>query len=493
MSNSQKDKQRLLNYFKQHISDRWFEKYYGALMCPIFVQGYYAVVGSDRNSRFAMAHGMFFQNWTSSREFDWMWNIEEMKNGRQKLFRELERDNTFGQKFYEDYLKNWKKFDLAVKGEELIDYKKLSSEELRDHLLNLIKYGEGQAQGYVVDCLLSFLGEDWFESQVNKYSKHKSTKKELNILRDPTHRTFVNEAGLMVAKAACLKSKNKKIDKYLNELVKNYYWIENNYLKVNPKTKKQFLEEIDQIKDACHKYQEEKNRIRNNLKKKKEIYKKIKASKLLKAFVQMADDFTFIQDCRKQVVLRLNHFIFLHLKELASRLDFDQELIFYIVPSEFNDFLERPDKFIEIARERQRGCLVIFDKDGYAIFTRSELRDVDLSNFFKDYSKINQVKGTPACPGRVRGIARVILGSDQFTNLREGDVLITNQTTPDFVPLMKKAAAVVAEQGGVTSHAAIVSRELGVTCVVGAKDAMRIFKDGDSVEVDAERGVVKKL
>ena len=66
-------------------------------------------------------------------------------------------------------------------------------------------------------------------------------------------------------------------------------------------------------------------------------------------------------------------------------------------------------------------------------------------------------------------------------------------TTPDFVPAMKKAAAIVTEQGGITSHAAIVSRELGVPCVIGTKIATRVLKDGDLVEVDANKGIVRKV
>ena len=66
-------------------------------------------------------------------------------------------------------------------------------------------------------------------------------------------------------------------------------------------------------------------------------------------------------------------------------------------------------------------------------------------------------------------------------------------TTPDFVPAMRNAAAIVTDEGGVTSHAAIVSREMNKPCIIGTKIATQVFKDGDVVEVDAEKGVVRKL
>jgi len=66
-------------------------------------------------------------------------------------------------------------------------------------------------------------------------------------------------------------------------------------------------------------------------------------------------------------------------------------------------------------------------------------------------------------------------------------------TRPEFVPLMKKAAAIITDEGGITSHAAIISREMNIPCIIGTKIATKIFKDGDLVEVDADKGIVKIL
>jgi pyruvate,water dikinase len=96
-------------------------------------------------------------------------------------------------------------------------------------------------------------------------------------------------------------------------------------------------------------------------------------------------------------------------------------------------------------------------------------------------------------PGLVRGAVKIILNPTDMAKMKQGDVLVAIATNPDVVPAMKKAAAIVTEQGGVTCHAAIVSRELGIPCVIGTKIATRVLKDGDEVEVDAARGIVKKL
>ena len=77
--------------------------------------------------------------------------------------------------------------------------------------------------------------------------------------------------------------------------------------------------------------------------------------------------------------------------------------------------------------------------------------------------------------------------------LEIGDILVSPMTRPELMPAVKRAAAIVTDEGGITCHAAIVSRELGIPCIIGTKNATRILKDGDKVEVDANHGVVKIL
>jgi len=101
------------------------------------------------------------------------------------------------------------------------------------------------------------------------------------------------------------------------------------------------------------------------------------------------------------------------------------------------------------------------------------------------------VKGAPASPGVGSGTV-VIVSSDprEINHVQEGDVLVTEMTTPDFVPAMKRARAIVTDKGGRTCHAAIVSRELGVPCIVGAGNATSVLKVGQKVTVNATEGKV---
>ena len=100
------------------------------------------------------------------------------------------------------------------------------------------------------------------------------------------------------------------------------------------------------------------------------------------------------------------------------------------------------------------------------------------------------VRGLGAAPGQAIGAVRLLRSLDEAKKLAVGDVLVTHMTSPDWVPLMRKAAAIVTDSGGMTCHAAIVSRELGIPCVVGTGEATKRLRDGELVTVDATQGTV---
>ncbi len=105
---------------------------------------------------------------------------------------------------------------------------------------------------------------------------------------------------------------------------------------------------------------------------------------------------------------------------------------------------------------------------------------------------VELVHGLPASPGAAAGRTEIILHPSDIVNLKEGEILVAEMTTPDFVPAMKRSAAIVTDRGGRTCHAAIVSRELGVPCVVGTGNATKVLKEKQLVTVDGFQGKVYK-
>lgn len=112
-------------------------------------------------------------------------------------------------------------------------------------------------------------------------------------------------------------------------------------------------------------------------------------------------------------------------------------------------------------------------------------------NSLADYGSLSEISGKVGSSGKATGPVKKILHSSEISDFKEGQVLVAVYTAPEFVPAMKKAVAIVTDTGGITCHAAIVSRELKIPCVIGTKIATQVLKDGDIVEVDAEKGLIR--
>jgi phosphoenolpyruvate synthase/pyruvate phosphate dikinase len=103
-----------------------------------------------------------------------------------------------------------------------------------------------------------------------------------------------------------------------------------------------------------------------------------------------------------------------------------------------------------------------------------------------------EIKGSIAFMGVAKGTVRIVKSVKDLPKVKDGDILVTNMTTPNYLVAMKRAVAFVTDEGGITCHAAIVAREMKKPCIIGTKIATKILKDGDLVEVDANKGVVRK-
>jgi len=106
---------------------------------------------------------------------------------------------------------------------------------------------------------------------------------------------------------------------------------------------------------------------------------------------------------------------------------------------------------------------------------------------------VMEFSGTCASPGNVIAEAIVLHSPKEIGKMKEGRILVTGMTTPEFVPAIGKAIAIITNEGGITSHAAIVSREFGIPCVVGTNIATKRISDGDLVEIHAASGVIKVI
>lgn len=161
--------------------------------------------------------------------------------------------------------------------------------------------------------------------------------------------------------------------------------------------------------------------------------------------------------------------------------------------SELDGFLADPSSFAPVIRQRASDYASLFDLDPPFVINGTVPPLSQWSHRDRTVHRVGRgatLRGIPGCPGRAEGRARVILDPADAALLEPGDVLVAPITDPAWTPLFVPAAAVVVDVGAQMSHAVIVSRELGIPCVVSVTDATRKIPDGSTVVVDGTAGVV---
>jgi len=148
---------------------------------------------------------------------------------------------------------------------------------------------------------------------------------------------------------------------------------------------------------------------------------------------------------------------------------------------------------IKILKERYKHYIYfnhkIFTNISFEEFTKK----LHLKVKKEKITQTNEIKGQIGMSGVVTGKIRVIIKRENIVDLKTGEILVSPMTTMDFMPAMRKAAAIITDEGGITCHAAIIARELKKPCIIGTKIATKIFKTGDYVEVDATKGIVRRI
>lgn len=183
-------------------------------------------------------------------------------------------------------------------------------------------------------------------------------------------------------------------------------------------------------------------------------------------------------------------------EEIANRIGCELKDISFMLEEEVVDFLDNgnvvPKNTIE---DRKKGFVIYFTPEGrIECKTGNDIKPaLNILGLTVTEEVSEEIKGVPASRGKARGFVKLVKGVSDLIKVRKGDILVAVATHPDYVPAMQRAVAIVTDEGGITSHAAIVSRELGLPCIVGTKNATKSLKDGDEIDVDAFSGIIRKI
>jgi len=166
----------------------------------------------------------------------------------------------------------------------------------------------------------------------------------------------------------------------------------------------------------------------------------------------------------------------------------------FLSPEEFSLYLTRkkmPEK--KEIKKRSEWCIFWSIKGGDKVTFSTDKKDKNIVKNLLDINteKVDTIKGSPAFLGKAKGRVCIVNSTKDIDKIKTDDILVSVNTNPSLMPAVLKCKAIVTDEGGITCHAAIISREMKKPCVTGTKNATKVLKDGMMVEVDANTGIVK--
>ncbi len=210
--------------------------------------------------------------------------------------------------------------------------------------------------------------------------------------------------------------------------------------------------------------------------------------------LHVAQELVYTKAYRKDCLYHFFYCLEPFLKEAAKRLGLTLRQIRRFTPDELVAALQAGKADADELNRRWQGHAYHVKGKKVRILTGKQADDfmqsLDVEKTAEN-ANVRELFGDCACPGFAKGTVRKIERPSDMPKMQKGDVLVAHATNPDIVPAMKLAAAIITNVGGLTCHAAIVSRELKIPCIVGTKIATKILRDGDLVEVDANKGIIK--
>ncbi|MBI5037343.1 MAG: hypothetical protein HZC01_01360 [Candidatus Kerfeldbacteria bacterium] len=217
----------------------------------------------------------------------------------------------------------------------------------------------------------------------------------------------------------------------------------------------------------------------------------------IQTMVSVIDQAAIWQDNRKQHILRTIGYVGLVIHEIHRRVSIDERYLYQLGVREVLELraIRELKRIRGVLIERYRsGCFVV--TEGLQEYIASGPQYRQLNQRYQHAATTttsNDLHGSSATMGTAIGRAVICRNLASLKNVRRGDIIIASMTRPEYMPALRKAVGIVTDEGGITCHAAIVSRELGIPCIVGTQYATKVFKDGDMIEVRANHGIVRKI
>ena len=326
-------------------------------------------------------------------------------------------------------------------------------------------------------------------TKIDEYFVKLTTPEELSDIQKE------HEELLELALNNSINDNSKEITKHYEK----YFWLTHGY--EGPLYfKKDIWNKIKEHRKNTQKTKKElgelKNQTKNTKQQIKQTRKELKFDEKTILIFSIAREWLYLKGTRKEAFFACYATFDKLAEEIAKKLKREKLEIKYLTKAELKDAITKNSLPKDI-KERIKNSLYLWEKGKDKVLIKEERKTFLEKNTIKAISDkdktLKEIKGQVAFIGHAIGFVKIIKSPSDMDKMEDGDVLVSPATNPNLMPAIKKASALVTDVGGITCHAAIVSRELKKPCVIGTKIATKVLKDGDKVEVNANEGIVKIL
>ena len=405
-------------------------------------------------------------------KFWWAWDYDQIREIGKKLIADIKEDYEKHFEIANRLLQQAFEYSEKIRKMKFRNLSDVEFIRLYEDYLNKI-IDTHAFLGVTVDAIDIYPFE-YFKNLVYKFLDGKVDDVDgiFQKLNRPTFLSYIKQA------------ERDLLEKDIDYVVDKWWWISLGWENMKPMTKDEFIQQKKDMDKNDFSFADENKTL------KEEIIKKYGFNDEIKFFIRLFEDYSVLHDKRKEMQVKTVYGLHLFLNDAERRLGVNG--LQYYFADEVIEFLR--GKKVENLKARKDASLIYIrdaSMEKYFGAEAIERRKVLLSSYSSD---IDEIKGMPTYSGRLIGRAKVCFGAkDAFEKVEEGDILICSMTLPDYLPAIKKAGAILTDEGGITCHAAIISRELKKPCIVGTINATDVFKDGDLLEFDSTTGVVKKV
>lgn len=441
--------------------------------------------------------------------FEWT-SLEEGRRVLKNLLKSYKDNKKYWQQKDKDHNKINEEIDSLFYYFRDNDITKLSKQRLARYLKELVDIGLVSFGYNMTSEAMDVVDEEYYKKLLSNVPANKLLD-IVNLFSTPDRVGFLEREHtdmLRIAKKYFKKQNLKKeIDKDLLVHQNNYFWIQNNYREAKMVKLEYFRGSLEGIfkrmslKGINREINYSINKSEQLKKERQKIYKKYKISKQAKDFFSLLRLLAIWQDRRKENVQKILSAVEKILDVIYKQSRVSKETLREYFVQELIDLLIKNKKVSSATLGKRKKNIF------YAYIENNKIKTklfygkdvIKGKKYFQRHSALilsEEIKGFVASYGKnnkiLEGKVRIVVDANR-DKFNKGEILVTGMTRPEFVPLMKKAKAIVTNEGGITTHAAIVSRELGIPCIIGTKIATKVFKNGDTIQLDLKIGTIKKL